>query len=461
MLSSAPMNCRAKHAFDQRRHAAVRLCARSAAAYLAFAFATPCAADTYTVRREGAAVVPVQETTIIMDSENVLIERHEYGYRATADFILRNPSEKSVNCTLAFPVAGSTLGVGRYKDFTIERRTGEAVDPSWLAVACEVRPGTSKPREWDSFTRPTPATVDAFTEAVVWEATWAPGETLCFRVRFDMGDPKHLPGSNFLATGTQLTYVVSTGALWAGPIGRADITVRTDALPRDEGESGLRLRRLISYPDHATWRTDEEVTWHFENWTPQEEIWVRVISWNGLSWSDVSRSHYLLPHPYRGAETRYTARWIDELVEHELSLGRAYFPDRIAIPLETRKIHVLIADWLLHELYARHGDPFYVGRETPERGLGPGLVGDNNGNLYSDWHSRFTPYGWHGGWYKPDKPVRRSDLTATERENSDFLIAYLKEIRAPLPQEALDYQAPIHTPGIGPFPSDPTWRRGR
>jgi hypothetical protein len=453
------MNCRADCVFDQRRHTAAWL--RAGCATACIAFATACTADTYTVRREGAAVVPVRETTIIMDSEDVLIERAEYSYRVTADFVLRNPSEQTVTCTMAFPVAGSTLGTGRYKDFSIERRTGSGAESSWLAVPCEIKPGTSKPREWDSFTRPTPATVDAFTEAVIWEAAWAPSETACFRVRFDMGDPKYVSGSNFLTSGAQLTYVVSTGALWAGPIGRADITLRTDAIPRDDSESGARLRRLISYPDHATWRSNEEVTWHFENWTPTEEIWLRVVSWNGLAWSDVSQAHYMLPQPYRGAETRYTEGWIDELVEQELTLAREYFPDRIAIPLETRKLHVLIADWLLHELYARHGDPFYVGRETPERGLGPGLVGDSKGNLYSNWYSQFMPYAWHGGWYKPDRPVRRSDLTATEQENSDFLVAYLKQIRAELPQEALDYQAPIHTPGIGPFPSDPAWRRGR
>lgn len=417
-------------------------------------------ADMYTVRRDGATIVPTRESTIIMDSEEVVIEPHEYGYRATAVFELRNPSDEAVSCTVAFPVAGSTLQLGRYTDFSIEGRAADAADGAWDTLAFEVKRGTADPRRWDSFARPAPERVADFTEAVVWEAGWAPRQTRWFRVRFDMGEPKYLAGTTHLASGTQLTYIVSTGALWAAPIGRARITIRTHQSDPQEDAFGPRNRRLVSYAEEAVWTSPTEVTWSFENWIPREEIWLRDVSWRGIAWADLQHYRYILPGVYRGAEAHYSAATIDTLVEEELSLAREYFPARIAIPLETKKLHVLIADWLLHEIYARHGDTFYLGPWDGKE-LPAGTVGIGDHSLHSSWYGRFCGYGWHGGWYKPVRPVRPSELSTGERQNAAFLIAYLAELRGSLPQEARDFQAPIHTPGLGPFLPKPHHGPGR
>lgn len=414
----------------------------------------------YTVRRDGSTLVPMRESTIIMDSEDVDIEPHDYGYEATAVFELRNPSDEPVSCTIAFPVAGSKLEYGSYSHFSIEGRPAGGTDGVWDAVAFEIKPGAANPRHWDSFVRPAPERVADFTEVVVWEASWAPRETRWFRVRFDMGRPKYIAGSTDLASGTQLTYIVSTGALWAAPIGRARITIRTTALDPDEDVFGPRNRRLLSYPDRAIWTSPTEVTWRFEDWTPGEEIWLRDVFWRGLAWADLRSYHYLLPGVYRGDKARYSAATLDSLVEEELSLAREYFPKRIAIPLETKKLHVLVADWLLHEIYARHGDTFYLG-VWDGRNLPKGALGIGDTRLHSTWYDRFCPYGWHGGWYNPTRPVRSSELSTLERRNAAFLIDYLAELRASLPQEARDHQAPIHTPGLGPFSAKPLHQRKR
>src|SRR4051812_48975412 len=75
-------------------------------------------AGIYTVRRQGAAIVPQKSTEISMDAETVTIIRGKYDFEATAVFVMRNQSDAVVTNLVAFPVVGASYA--RYLDVNRE-----------------------------------------------------------------------------------------------------------------------------------------------------------------------------------------------------------------------------------------------------------------------------------------------------------------------------------------------------
>lgn len=413
---------------------------------LAVAGVPPALADIYTVRRQGASIVPMKSEDISMDAEDVRIEAAEFGFVGTATFFMRNHADHVINSLVAFPIMGSPLRrpFDQTKDFQVHIRSADEPDSAFRPAVVERQSGKPRSDLDDYFASEPPKTIGDFPEIVVWNVTWAPQETKVIRVVLDMGEPMVVPGSNYLVAGWQWMYVVTTGSLWKGPIGRADISFKlghpiVPSVP-------LPPYRQVSYPDQAKWQSDRLVTWHFENWTPTEEIWVRTVEWRGLSDKDASDYRFFLP-VYRGAERAYSEATIEELVTRDLKLATEHLPAEVR-SFDQNLLRIAIADWLLHEIYARRSDAFYLGQaaDLPEPKVSYVEMDDH---LYSSWYDLFKGYGYKGGWYQPDfspnHRVKTSSLHPTEQKNVAFLRAYLNRLRREPAYEALRIRA--HDPG--------------
>ena len=397
-------------------------------------------ADVYTVSRNGSTIKPLVSADISMDAETVLIEPKAQfeGFYCTATFVMRNQSGKPVSCTVAFPVDGShsTFSGERLdREFKVEAKSGTAPETPFGAISAAVRVNAGM-ASGDSQIRFDRKYADGTTrgENIVWDMTWAPNETKSIRVSYEMGEPAYLSGLREITEVTQLLYIVRTGALWKGPIGSADVSIRFVTPPPKPGEEvkpeiGLQSYpspNLISWPQNARWIGPEgkptEVRWHFENWTPTEDIWVKWTYWRGFD--PKAHDWFLLPTPYQGAKIAYSAELLDGLVERELALARQYFPEKVAT-FDRGPLRKSIAEWLYREIYARHGESFYIGTFNGDpKTLKEGTVG-SGGYLYSDWCLRFAGYGRRDGWYQP-KPdpngtVRFEELSQMEQKNALFL----------------------------------------
>ena len=390
--------------------------------------------------------MPEHSTSVSMDAEDVVLERSEDGFKVTATFTMRNQSDKQVDSTIAFPLLGSPKVYNDLeKEFKVELRSGVDNGSSFTAVKTQWKDGPKRKTRDDYFVAETPKKLAEFPASLVWDMSWKAGETIQVKVSFDMGEAMVLPNSNQLAGGWQTTYIVSTGALWKGPIGRADITFSFGDKQRP---APYHLGDVFqySYPEQAKWNGKDTISWHFEKWTPSDEIWFRSATWNGLKPEDINGYFFPLQADYQGDKLAYSLERIDFLVERELRLAHEYFPEKVK-SFDALALRIAVSDWLLHEIYARHGDSFFVGKETPANGVRDGFVG-SNGNLYSFWWVKFVNYSYHGGWYKPDKDiVKTASLSSLEQSNVKFLSKYLTQLREQLGPEKQRLSYPVHVPG--------------
>lgn len=386
-------------------------------------------ADVYTVSRQGGAIVPVVSTDVSMDAETVVIEPGEYDLAATATFWMRNQATHPVESTVAFPVTGShstyrwTLDVNR--DFKVYLKDGSRPDAEFVPVVARLqvnaKDGTS------AAAREVRALEEKFdfAECVVWEVKWAPGETKIIRVSYEVGSRELIAGSTITAGCTQLLYIVRTGALWKGPIGRADITFR--------GLEPLRETKIVSYPQQARWNGAAELSWHFENWTPTEDLWLKEPYFAPHA-MEMPGYYFLLPTPYAGDQAEYAVAMIEDLAERELAFAKEYFPKEAAA-VDRTPVRREIADWLYHELFARNGDPFFIGKQVegqpaPEEARGYTV---HDGNYIGRWRERFNGFGGRKGWYRPKPDVDGKppviELSPLERKNAEFLKSYMEKLR--------------------------------
>ena len=237
--------------------------------------------------------------------------------------------------------------------------------------------------------------------------------------------------------GWRLRYIVRTGALWKGPIGRADITIRLTGHPilasdftATPNSKWTRLDPPFSYPNNARRISPSEVTWHFENWIPDEDVWVGVVEWAGFSFEHPWQNFISLPVPYKGGTETYTDAMLERLVDRELEPWRDSFPEHANRDRPVLK--ALVAEWFYREIFARNGDGFFLGKKD-EGGPAAGKTWgrDMDGNYLSWWSDKFPrANSARGGWYRPgtglgpDGTVRLSDLKGLERKNAEFLLRY-------------------------------------
>ena len=361
---------------------------------------------------------PPGEDEIAMASETVRIEEGDglQGFRAHCTFVLRSAARKPLEHTVAFPVVDL-----RYAEF-MAKHFKVTVDGEPVVAKLERTPKPTA-RPYESLSGPPLHPPPHYPARLVWPMSWPARGTRTVVCTYPMGIPTVVTG---LARGRRLRYVVRTGALWQAPIGEATISITFRADPRrwvrlDEGDAVFRT----TYPKQARWRGKTEVAWHFTDWTPTEDIVVEAVRWRGLGegWA----SGFRLPEPYAGAETRYTEEMLGALAAREAEPWRAIFPKQVT-RLDRELLKTWIADILYHEILARHGDHFVVGRidDQPKPRGWHGKTRD--GYLVSKWHTRFAEYSRGLGWYRPDATKTReavlAELNDVEKANLAFLEAF-------------------------------------
>jgi hypothetical protein len=385
-------------------------------------------ADILIIRNQGHTPMPVRHTGVSMDAETVVVDEA----KVTATFRMRSHSSNPIRETMAFPILVPQWGPAMEHSFVAELRSGAVPNAPFVQVPVKLQMDRKGTWEDEAYPPESGSGLD-YPGYLTWEVEWAPHETKTVRCSYDMGRARPYTG---LVHGWAVHYVARTGALWkGGVIGEADFRIRVNGhvgpksgkLPRPAPGPEPAMVTATSYPDVAEWKSANEVQWHFENWTPTDDIWVKFGSWRGLDAPHPAEYPFRLPRQYLGATNKYTDAYLDELVERELEPFRSLFPQHCKA-FERPKLKRVIADWLSHEILARHGDPFFVGRGSlggnPEAVLG---IGDN---LYGRWHYVFQAYMYHGGWYRPRMgpggAVDPKALSPLEQQNLAFLATRLK-----------------------------------
>ena len=382
-------------------------------------------ADIYRVIGKGNTIAPLRSSEIAMDAETVLVEPEKRfgGFHVTADFTMRNTSGEPITCDVAFPFESRGHATNARESFIVKLGKGDTatrVAPIELKVRDEAVKEPRSPHD--------------FAAALVWSVSWSAGEAKLIHVSYDMGEPEDY---RRIVDGWRLRYIVKTGALWKGPIGKADITIRLTGHPMFASlfsqveKSENIIDPPFSYPANALRVSPTEVTWHFENWTPDEDVWLGTLRWMGASSTNPWNLFIPPPAPYAGAKEAYTDGLLERIAERELAPWRESFPEQSQ--RDRAAIKALIAEWLYREIFARGGDPFIT--EKVGKGnliLGRDFTTDRHGNSVSWWSQMFPSANSvrRGGWYRPGTgpgpkgTVRLSDLKGFERKNAEFLLQY-------------------------------------
>ena len=184
-------------------------------------------ADMYMVCRQAGAIAPTVSNDVCMESEIVkLAMGDEDGYKVEATFVLKNTSGQSVTSLVAFPILELPGFVLKHYDHDFHVEVGKLEgnqahfqNVSYRSNLTEVATSDTAIREM--MIHP-PKQLPHFPKNIVWDMTWAAGETRLVRLHYTTEVAVAVPDSTGCAAATQLTYIVSTGNLWKGRIGKAD-----------------------------------------------------------------------------------------------------------------------------------------------------------------------------------------------------------------------------------------------
>jgi hypothetical protein len=389
-------------------------------------------ANIYVPQGGGATLAPLRSEEIVMESERVLVEETsdpDEQSRASAVYRMRNDTDRTLVTRVAFPFRESyhdALAHGNFK-VTVVDATGIESEP----VCEQIRPHEVEPLPYN------------FGAAYVWSVTWAPRETKEIKVSYTIGR-MDLP--ELFVDGWRLSYLVSTGAYWKGPIEEAEFTFRFAKYPPTErtlldsvfpGERGPDfVHPGYSYPEHARRVSDTEIQWRFKDWIPAEDVWVGQIRWVGIDESYSLDGMVYADRDYRGNDVAYDDAYLEKKVNALLASQRDRFPE------QTQSVHarlkVRYARVLYHEILARNGDGFYLGKKRPWRQRPPDAYAEyGDGSYLSIWHRQFELSArYNGRWYQPGNgkgrhgSVRLKDLTPLERANLAFLQQYFDPAEA-------------------------------
>jgi hypothetical protein len=354
-----------------------------------------------------------QESDISMDEEIVRIERTDIGnILVTCSFMMRSHSDKERTRLIGFPVIDSRNDAEMARTFKVKLDNKSVPTKVYM-----LRESTWEEKfglhEFKDFN---------YSGYVVWPVSWKPKQTIQIICTYDAGEA--LQDDTDFAEFYYLQYVVRTGALWKGPIGKARISIKHLLNKKDikfDGQNIINLsgkyKLQISYPENVEWASNDEIVWQFKNWEPDKDIVIKKAKWLGFHKGYFFRP----PTPYQGDSIKYTYEMLDSIIEKELSPWKEMFPLEVE-NMDKMPLKKHIAELLFHEITARHGDAFILGKVGD--GPKPIDVDDEDENFYyGKWNVAFKYFSHHSGWYHPDvnKTISDKDLNDYERANRAFL----------------------------------------
>lgn len=290
------------------KHPAARLLlpALAAAWVLALGGASPALANDAAFYGEGATVFAIKEERIVMERESITI-RFDADTRdirrrwvAECEFVFRNRSKQAVEVQMGFPDwhahgeapsldAGGKPGADAWaiRDFAVQV-AGTPLPVAHKAVdnrgGRDARPALPRRVKLD------------YDAAYTWTLRFEPGETIVVKNSYRFGGfssngpfdgcvwgkrpallrsvwwrnaPVQKGGWDFENCVCQsVTYIVSTGRTWGGPIGQADIAIQIPP--------GMWPHLTVPLPAAAS-VSDGWVRWRFRRWTPRDELGVVFV----------------------------------------------------------------------------------------------------------------------------------------------------------------------------------------
>ncbi len=402
------------------------------AAVASMVFSVSASANLYVPQGGGASLAPLRSEEIVMESERVLVEQNtspDSTSRASAVYRMRNETDRTIVTRVAFPFRESyhhALAHGNFK-VTVVDAAGAESEP----ICEQIRPHEVDPLPYN------------FAAAYVWPVTWAPRETKTIHVTYSIGE-MNIP--ELFVDGWRLSYLVSTGAFWKGPIEDAEFTFRFAKYPPSGGTlldsvfPGTRSPDIVnpgySYPEQARRVSATEIQWRFKDWIPDEDVWVGQIRWEGIDGLFGLERMVYASSDYQGNTVAYDDAFLERKVNRLLDPQRDRFPE------QTRAAHDLLkaryARVLYHEILARNGEGFNLGKERPWRSRPPDALHQySDGTYVSVWRYQFERSArYRQPWYQPGTgkgwrgSVRLKDLTPLGRSNLEFLQQYFDPAEA-------------------------------
>ncbi len=224
------------------------------------------------MRQYGNTVIPVKENRIKMVKEEVKIdgsldsdpfEGFTQNDKTRAIFTFENTTDKEVKFEMGFPFTKKYAGLnpkifGNCFTFTT-KINGKEVPVVRMKASnnTELKIGA----EYDFM--------------YVWPVAFKPKEKKTVECIYKcnrelMYDP--ICAKSIGLTGSNIHYITKTGALWKGPIGRADFYVSIgNNLSRRLKEGNTRA---VIRPKGYKITDNKTIEWHFKNWNPTEDIHV-------------------------------------------------------------------------------------------------------------------------------------------------------------------------------------------
>ncbi|MDQ7797677.1 MAG: hypothetical protein RDU76_01865 [Candidatus Edwardsbacteria bacterium] len=203
----------------------------------------------------GNVIMPAtEEVPVEMEKEIVNISDHQVECK----FWMKNTLNKNVRMLVAFPgeIGGYELMINGNKTTASTHR--------------------AKYKKKNEYTKYQILDSLPFNEFKTWYVDWKPKETVLIEFNYTINGMAYRPG---IVEVESLSYVVKTGALWKGPIGKADIYVD---LSNEYFKERLKHTKLVASPQNYELKNDT-ISWHFKNWEPTEDMSVNFCRWLGLS----------------------------------------------------------------------------------------------------------------------------------------------------------------------------------
>jgi uncharacterized protein DUF4424 len=211
------------------------------------------------VPRYGETIAPRQETHVALREETVTITLGPDEASVRASFTLVNEGSSAERLEVGFPTAAQMVGGTVDEKGVHVTEWGPArlhdlrVRIDGVAVKTESRDGSIGP--------------SGISGWALWNMTFAPRSTRTVTVSYDVPTVDRYRDPESYLRNRQLTYILTTGRGWAGPIGRATIVVQAGA--------GITPEHIVSAAPQPATKEELRWTWVMKNFEPTADVVVK------------------------------------------------------------------------------------------------------------------------------------------------------------------------------------------
>ncbi len=203
---------------------------------------------------------PVKNDAISMVSEDILIqERTQGGWQVSSTYVFQNTTDKPVKLSMGFPEMSGDDPT-EFLEFKTTVK-GEVVKVKTAKSAPFLKLGSAP-----------------LGRVHLFDVDFLPGETVTVAHDYKMEGG----GSVAIAIEKTVQYVTRTGALWKGPIGRAQFTIRThDVYELLAWSPEFKFKSLRHFVIQKGVSTGMELVLENKDWTPKGDLVLDLMTDDG------------------------------------------------------------------------------------------------------------------------------------------------------------------------------------